>query len=257
MEMDDFLKQYRIKCEAKVLQYGFKRKKNVFARLVNDVLQSFYVEKLSISPYERACRVGFSVLPICQKLEIEPILGVYYLRKFEISHCVESDRWRYKSIPENIGVCVDEILMYINKYLLPFFERANSCKTALPEVIELEKLFNANRLESLKLSNIADNAEPNAELNLSDNAKYFMALKSGNYDFALKSRKALLKQSIAAYQSVQNNKYMTKEKLHEKEEILSKLQVEILHLEEEDWDYFNTIIANNEAYSIERLKDII
>lgn len=259
--MDDFLKQYKNRCETEVLPYGFKRKKNVFIRVVNDVLQSFYTEKLSIYSYGRECRVGFSVLPLCQKLEAERILGgfgVYYLRKFEISHWAEGDdRWRYKSIPEDISACIDEILIYINKYLLPFFERANSCKAALPEVIALEKLFNENRIESLKLSDIADKAGPNAELNLSDSTKYFMALKSGDYDFALKSRKALLEQNMAVYESVQNNSYMTKEKLHEKEEMLSKLQDEIRHLEEKDWDYFKIIIADNEAYSREKLKGII
>lgn len=258
--MDDFLKQYRTECEMKVSQYGFNRKKNIFVRLVNDVLQTFYIEKLGIHSYERAARVGFSVIPLCQRIETEQVLdgfGVYYLRNFEISTLTEGNGWRYKSIPEDIDACVKEILMYTNKYLLPFFERANSCKAALSEVLALEKIFNNNRLESLKLCNIADRLDPNVELNLLDSKKYFMALKSGDYDFALKSRKALLEQNMTAYHSAQTNSYMTSKKLHEQEEMLGKLQDEIQHLEEKDWNYFKTMIVDNEDYSREKLKDII
>lgn len=258
--MDDFLKRFKIRCEAEVLQYGFKQKKNVFARIVNDVFQSFYIEKLGRYSGERECRIGFSILPLCQKLEAKWALsgvGIYYLKKFEVSHWMEGDGWRYKISSEDISYCIDEILIYINRYLLPFFERSDSCKTALPEVIALEKLFNENRKESLRRSGMEDKAGPNAELNLLDSTKYFMALKNGDYDFALKSRQALLQQNVDSYNSMSERGYLMEEDRLRREKSLAELRDEIDHLEIKDIGYFQRLLEENEAYSRENLKGII
>ena len=45
---------------------------------------------------------------------------------------------------DSVESVVDDIMRYMKEYLIPFFERANSCKTALNEVIQLESHFNGN-----------------------------------------------------------------------------------------------------------------
>ena len=81
--MDTFIKDYTKRCDLIVSQYGFKKRKRVFARIINDVYQNFYVEKLGLYSYGRQCRIGFAVVPLCQKIEAEQALdgmGIYYLR---------------------------------------------------------------------------------------------------------------------------------------------------------------------------------
>lgn len=258
--MDDFLKKYRMACEAEVSPYGFKRKKNVFIRVVNDVCQNFYVEKLGRYSYGRECRVGFSVQPLCSKFDREWILsgvGLYYLKKFELNDFRHMDGWCYKVDPVSISACVDEIVYYIKRYLLPFFESAASCKTALPDLIALEKLLYKNHTSILDLNNIEYVENSHMEFDIMDNVKYFMALKSEDYDFALRSRKALLKQNIRSYESMDKIGYLNEESRMERKEQIREIQDEIQKIEEKDWAYIQTMIENNEAYSREELKDII
>lgn len=256
--MDDFLNKYISGCETILLPYGFKRKNKVFFRLVNDVIQSICIEKLGRYSYGRECRVEFSVNPLCKRIESKELLeglGGYYLREFEISNCLASDRWMYKDTSEDISACVNEIFIYISKYLIPFFERVNNCKDALCEVIALEKLFYYNHIERTKLKGIKFIAGYSMEVVIFDSIKYFMALKSGDYDFALESRKALLEQNVWAYESSKNT--LPEDVKIKREKGIINLQNEIQRLEEKDWDYFEKLVADNESYSMESLKDII
>lgn len=258
--MDNFISEYTKRCKSEVLKYGFKQRRQVFSRIVNDVYQNFYVEKLGLYPDGRGCRVGFAVLPLCQRLEAEQVsngMGIYYLRRFEVTHWTEGDGWRYKAESTSISNCIEEIMRYLISYLLPFFERADSCETALQELINLEKLFNDNRIASLKMNGMEDKAGSDAELRLSDSAKYFMALKNGDYNFALKSRKSLEQQNTNAYNSMSEKGYLTDEDRIRREKNLSKLRDEITYLEASDRNYFQRVIEENEAYSREALKGIL
>jgi hypothetical protein len=128
--MDYLMKNYLEKCKAEVSFYGFRRKGKAFVRVVNDVMQIFESEKIQTG--------------LC--------LGE--LRKFELpdislvslwSSGPRLDAWEYDSkLEENMDACVEDIIRYLDKHLLPFFERANSCETALPEWIKLEQLFYDN-----------------------------------------------------------------------------------------------------------------
>jgi len=258
--MDNFIGEFTKRCKVEVLKYGFRQKKNVFGRIVDDVYQNFYIEKLRLTPDERRCRVGFAVVPLCQRLtenQISDGMGIYYLRKFEVSHWMDGDGWRYKVSSEDISVCVDEIISFINKYLLPFFERANSCKTALPEAIALEKLFNETRKESLRQNGMEDKAGSYVDLNLLDSAKYYMALKSGDFDFALKSRMALLQQNVDSYNSMKERGYLTEEDRMRREKKLAVLRSEISKIEGRDETYIQQLIIKNEEYSRECLQNIM
>ena len=257
--MDDFLKQLKKKCRAEISQYGFIQKKNVFARIVNDVFQSFHIEKIVRSFNLRECRIGFAVLPLCQKLDANWVLsGVdkYYLREFEVTHWTEGDDWKYKIDSDEISSCIDEILVYISRYLIPFFERSDTCKTALPEIVKLEKLFNDNRKESLRQSGKKDMADPYAEINLIDSVKYYMALKNGDLDFALKCRRALLKQNVDSYNSMAERGYLIEEDRLRREKAIAMLRNEINEIEYHNEVYIQQIIVDNEAYSQENLKSI-
>jgi len=255
--MNYLLKSYHESCKIAFSQYGFKRKKQAFVRVENDVMQNFALERLR---YGR-CRVEFAIIPLCLGIEKEYISGgVYshYLKQFEPIHWTQWDTWEYDpTSEESMDACVKEIVRYLTNYLLPLFDRANSCKTALSELIMVENLFNNYRIESLKINGIEDRANINTWIHLDDSSKYYIALKNGDFDFALKSRKALLQQNVNAYNSMSERGYLTKEGRTRRENAIVKLRDEISRIECLDESYIHQLIIENEAYSLKNLKDIL
>jgi len=150
-----------------------------------------------------------------------------------------------------------EIVRYLTSYLLPYFEHATSCKTALPELIKLEKTLHDNLVADRKSSGIEYHADHDAVLNLSDDTKYFLALKNGDYDLALRSRQALLQQNIDSYNSMSERGYLTEEDRLRREKGLAELRSEIDRLEARDTGYFQRLLEENEAYSRENLRTVL
>ncbi len=256
--MDYLIKNYIEACKPEVLPFGFRRRKNAFVRVINDVLQDFAIEKISSG---WAGRVDFAVLPLCSRIEKRDILGganSHYLKAFEPISGTPSDSWEYDRNSEaSMDACLKEIVRYLTSYLLPYFEHATSCKTALPELIKLERTLHANLVADRKSSGFEYHADPDAELNLSDNTKYFLALKNGDYDLALRSRQALLQQNMNSYNSMSERGYLTEEDRLEREEGIAELRSEIDRLEARDIDYFQRLLEENEAYSRENLKTVL
>lgn len=256
--MNYLLENYYNFCKARFSQYGFKKKGSVFVRTVNDVMQIFVIEKLKSG---RACRVGFAIIPFCLRIEKEYVSGGVYLRNlrgFEPAHWAQYDHWEYDPKSENsMDFCVKEIIRYLENYLLPLFKYAKSCEAALPELIKLERRFNDNRVEGLKADGLEDKAGPGAELLLSDCVKYYMALKIGDYDFALKSCQAQFQRSLDAYNLMVEGKYLTEIDRIRREKNLANLRDEINRLHAKDIGYFQRLLEENEAYSIQNLKGII
>ena len=199
------------------------------------------------------------MLPLCQKLEGRNIadgVGLYYLKNFEICHWNERDGWHYKIEKNSINSCIDEIMRYFDTYLIPFFDCANSCKTALPELIKLEQTFNDIRRAGLKLDGIEDKEAHGDKLFFLDSSKCYMALKNGDYAFALKCLEVLLTQNVVALQSLQNNRFITEESMKERRMGIEKMQNEICQAKAENTDYFQSLMSENEAYTRESLKNM-
>jgi hypothetical protein len=99
--------------------------------------------------------------------------------------------------------------------------------------------------------------KPGSIPNLLDGIKYYMALKNGDYDFALKCRKAMLEQNLNAYEARQGYDWITQDKKDEHKARIEKIKDEVTRLETKDVDYFHRLIEENEAYSLSKLKGII
>ena len=263
--MDYLIKNYIEACKPEVLPFGFKRRKNAFVRVINDVMQNFSIERISSG---WACRVDFAIIPLCLRIEKRYILGgVYshYLKEFELISGTPSDSWEYDKHSEaSMDACLREIMRYVTSYLLPFFEHATNCETALPEVIRFEKILSDKCVASPKSSGIEDRySDHDSVLKmlqqhlLSDSSKYFMALKNGDYDFALRSRQALLQQHMDSYNSMSERGYLTEEDRLRRERSHAELRDEIEHLEARDTGYFQRLLEENEAYSRESLGTVL
>ena len=257
--MDYFTKKYLQCCRDELSVYGFKhgisRGIHAFARVVNDVKQIFVLDKIYGG---RVYRVEFSVVPLCARIEKGDIwegMNHHELRRFEpVAQRFKSwDGWDCDpKSKENAEACVKEAMRFIREHLVPYFERADSCKTALKEVIELELLFDEVRKESLKLQGYEKIAEGKNVIDMLDNTKYYMALKNGDYAFALKSRKGLEQQHVSSFISVSG--WLPEESKARRLRDIEELRKEIAMIENEEWDLIQRILRENEEYSREILK---
>lgn len=247
-------------CDIELMGYGFKKKSGgLYVRVVNDVVQTFKIEKLQSG---RVCRGLFSVLPLCLRLDTGRALGIAYsreLHKFEITPGLQMvGGWEFDlQSEESINACIVEIVRFIKCYLVPLFERANCCQTGLAEIVALDKLFDENRIASLQQLGVKDLAVPDAGFNLLDRSKYYMAIKNGDYDYANECQTALLNQNINAFEKRQHYDFLTPEKLDADRLEIQMLKDELKRIEARDVEYFRQLIDENEAYSRETLKDYL
>lgn len=231
-------------------RYGFIRRKNVFIRVINDVCQTFHLEFSNTRDRGQACRIGFCILPLCGGLKAEEVMrgiGRYYLSRFEPGDAIEFCGWQYTKKWDCEEECIAEIIRFLTCYLIPLFQQADSCKTALGEMCNIDKRFEKNRQILLAKTGEKDMAK-GASLSEVDESNYFMALKNRDFRFALASRKAVLENALNNYCSSRSKEWA---------DIVSNLENEIWHLEQEDDVWRQELIKANEAQSKENLRDFI
>jgi hypothetical protein len=256
--MDYLIKTYLDACTVEFSQYGFKRKKKAFVRVVNDVMQLFSIEKIFSGT---ACRVLFAIVPLCARIEKHHINGEIYsrdLRRFEVSYDTQSlDIWECGSkLKKDDDHCVADILRYLREYLIPLFIRADSCKTALPEILAVDKLFCNNRRIHLRHNFIDDMAKPDKTI-ISAFTEYYMALKNGDYITTLEYIQDRLQQSLINYKDRLKLSYLSKAMIEKDKKAIAKYKETVSRLEAMDIKYFQCLIEENELYSINTLKSIL
>ena len=220
---------YARECKERYTPLGFRRIRQTYARIVNDVLQTFTFMRCRTGHH---CRVEFGVFPLCQALEYAD-LGLYRLDDFEVSTYLED--WYYDNHSEDsMNACVQQICSYIDHYLLPFFDKANCSKNALPALIALDEHIHYVRQTHLQQRGIKDRAKLDWRYaSLLKYEKFFMALKCGQYDYAREAAQVLIPKSRPEYQ---------------------KLYRSIIdHLDAEDMAYIENILYEREQESLKNL----
>ena len=205
--MKKFIQVCTKQCADIVQESGFKQSKNVFWRIVGDMYQTFYVETFKERAAMENCRIGFCVIPLCARVSAEADIrqqGLYYLKKFEPSYHLEDwqpwDGWRYNHDEKLKEFCCKEITRMLKEYLIPFFERTSQSKTALSELIALEALFDDNRLSlGPGRAPAIDATGGTARLNKYDPVKYYLAVKAGDFDFALDVMESVLRRQEESF----------------------------------------------------------
>lgn len=198
--MKKFIQACTKQCADIVQELGFKQSKNVFWRVANDMYQTFYIETFKAYAGMKNCRIGFCVIPLCAGVSAEADIrqrGLYYLKKFEPAYQLEDwqpwDGWLYNSDEKVRELCYKEITRMLKEYLVPFFDRASQSATALSELIALEALFDDNRLSlGPGRAPAIDATGGTARLNKYDPVKYYLAVKAGDFDFALDVMESIL-----------------------------------------------------------------
>lgn len=238
--MDYFLKIYTEICKKEFTHYGFKKRgSNNFVRVTNDVMQNFHLNR---SQFGYSCTVEFGIIPLCYRIGKDQVtggLGVNHLKMFEGSVAW----WDYdKKSNESMECCIVEIVNYMKKYLIPFFERGNNCTKAYHEICAFEKSLNN-------------------EVFMPDYWKYCMSLKAGDIDQALKHLKAVEQQHMDAFkinkEAFQSMGGISEEYEKDAKEDFRNIRKEIEYITDRDEEYIQAFIHNNEAYSLNNLKGLV
>lgn len=194
---------------------GFKRKGDVYFRVINDVVQHFNLTIYSTND----CDVDYSVTPLAAGLEYLPG-GRLSLAKASIK---TYEGWKYDpKSDESKKNCIEDIIRSIEIYMIPFFERVDDCKSALEETILAEKLQYKNYC--LYMKNVFHIEPPLgliSAVNLCDGYKLWMALKCGDRRSAQTLYHAIIGQNIMSYVSVKN--FSDSEQLAERYKIIEDL----------------------------------
>lgn len=248
-------KYYNHVCTQKYQSLGFSRSKSTFARMSGDVLQAFTLKYSRSVPI---CSLDFGVFPLCLPQPIFWDAGGYELDKFIIELHEKSSGWTFDAGSDQSMIdCIDAISEAIDMHLLPLFEKCSDCKSALPELIKLEELFDRNRQKTLYLRGDSDRAVPWQERSLFDSRKYFMALKSHNVsyakqylqhqvDFCETTLKEFDKPNSTRQPDVVRQRFLAK---------LSSYSEHLERLDSGDFSYFDDMLKSNENQMLKYLAD--
>lgn len=233
-------------CTQKYQSLGFSRSKSTFARINGDMLQAFTLKYSRSVPI---CSVDFGIFPLCLPQPIFLDAGGYALDEFIVELHERSSGWTFDaSSEESMMNCIESITKAIDLYLLPFFETCSDCKSALPELIKLEELFDRNRQKTLYLRGDSDCAVPWQERSLFDSRKYFMALKSHNLSYAkryLQHQVNFCERELKSFNNVNSPRQpdIVRERFSAKLALYSE---QLEWLDSEDFGYFDDLLNSNE-----------
>ena len=225
--MDYLTKIYKEECKKEFCALGFKTCRNNFYRVINDVFQSFCLHK-SVSGVD--CTIEFSVVPLCMGNVInKSYCGATHLKMFEGNYSWFSyDRNDIKSIDN----CVDLMLEYMKKYLIPHFDNSDNSKKAYFLTCDFQQRNYKNGIM------------------LSDYALFCMALKSGFYEKSIEHLKAQKRQT--EYAIVRNNNCFGMQ--IDKIDKIRRIDYQIKMIAQPDLNYIDAFISENEKNALSNLK---
>ncbi len=246
--------EFAIQFQEKYTSLGFIKIKKTFARIVNDVLQTFtYIERRNI------CDIQFTVEPLCKNIDFIDV-GTYMLSEFSPEVSALYDGWLYDKYSVNSQKdCSQKIFDVVDRYLIPFFRESDCCASALPQLIKLDELFDNNRLKALALRGSTDGAPPWQERSLASIEKYIMALKSHDFEYALKYIEWWQQKHFWPLMKQRYNPLATKQPdivYSRNEKYFQKLTEHKRKIESNDISSLDMELQIAEQHSIERISEI-
>ncbi len=227
--MDYFLKEYKKRCKEEFNEYGFKTYRNYHYRVVNDVFQSFCLHR---SHYQTDATVEFCVLPLSQEYKIDKsTCGATHLKRFENS----ADWFSYITKDENsINICIGQMLYYMEKYLMPFFQKATNCIDAY---------------EALKVFDV------DGAVFYNEYPKMIMALKNKQYLYGKQHVINIIAHSEYVFERNREmlGEKITQEYIQKMKKKISEKQSLLKLIEDEDYNLIQEWLMLNENRNRQRL----
>lgn len=218
--MEYILKEYKRRCKEEFSVYGFKTYRSNHYRIVGDVFQSFNLHQ-SVSGTE--CTVEFGIIPLSVEYRIDKLsCNPCHLKNFEgIYEWFSYDR----SSITNMNSCIDSIIEYMKKYLMPVFDKAMDSESAYLTIMEYANVFKGNSYE-----------------------RFCMCLNFGDYEKAKKHLHEVIEQNKNAFarnkEVLGNN--ITQEYIQKMEEGISQKEKFLKLIDNKDYDAIQKVISENE-----------
>ena len=197
--MNLITKIYKLRFKRTLIPHGFKVFGSSFYKVINDVVQT-----ITLVERQPTYTVSFSIMPLfwgINSISNEGYL-INQLRKGKMKRQWEfhsSSPLQYNDDEEYLPIVsesqyveqmVNCMLSIIISDVVPFFERAIDCKTALDEIRKFETYLYGNEY---------------AEKNEASN--YLWHIKLGNYDKALKAIRGIMKHQQASGETEQLDRH--------------------------------------------------
>ncbi len=218
--MEYILKEYKRRCKEEFSIYGFKTYRSNHYRIVGDVFQSFNLHQ-SVSGTD--CTVEFGIIPLSVEYDIDKSsCNPCHLKTFE--NLYEWFNYDKNSI-SSMDSCVNEMIAYMKKYLIPVFESAINCELAYSTMVKYDDVFKGNTYE-----------------------KFCMCLKFDDYENAKKHLQEVIEQHENAFRRnkevLGNN--ITQEYIDKMEEEISQKKKMLKLIDSKDDAAIQKLIYENE-----------
>lgn len=225
-------------------QYGFKKKRNVYIRLVNDMVQVFNLKKM----YGCKCSIEFDSFPLCAGNTV--FFGTHDIDMFEEIKYFEKQDKRFiyfKDDESSIYRVAEELFNVAKKYLFPYFESTDNSKSHFDTWVNPKTNLYMRRYDD------SPNADDALESFCSWNYQlHAIALKNHNYSFAIKHIICKIDSYEETFQKYD----------FDPESDNGKWDIEIYHkyvtlkewVENEDNAKIDAFVAENEDISLQALK---
>ncbi|MCL2083381.1 MAG: hypothetical protein FWH04_09145 [Oscillospiraceae bacterium] len=205
------------------------------------MFQSFYLHR-SVSGMD--CTVEFLIAPLCRE---EPIkkdtCGIYHLKTFEGDFSwFPYDRNSEKSMDS----CVLDMVKYMNKYLMPFFERGNCCKSAYDVIADfLRKAFALFETHEHSETMLLTHIDPCIPLKNGDYVKCYEHYRAWESDWLTDYETDMAVSGSDSEYDAEHKKKIEKE--------LAQLREMIMRISGRDMDFISNFIENNEIRNLQNL----
>jgi len=233
--MDFFRKTYKECCKRQFGPQGFKNANLTFWRVVNDVVQSFYIW---CNRAGNRCFLNFGITPLATG---EGAGGLFPATAFPQ---IANFWWDFnKTSEQSVQICVSEVMQFLQQYVIPYFQRGIDCGSAF---IENQNLY--KNLRERKTQNGDEDEKPHKVVG--GFAEYCMALKTRNWEFAklyLKDMRALSQEATTSEEA---------KDIHYANMMSERVAVYsdwLAHIERHDEEFIQQFIEANERKSLEAL----
>ena len=228
--MDYITKIYKEKCRKEFSELGFKSYRKNFYRVVNDMFQSFQLHK---SASGSGCTIEFVVAPLCTGDWIQKTFcGSDHIKMFDSDY----SWFQYDRCDEgSMDSCVDEMIGYMKKYLIPYFQLSNNSKQAYYVTCEFQ---NNNYRDGIFL------ADPHL---------FNMALKAELYNKAIEHLIAKKEHAENAYKINAKHFELSIEYKKDMQKKIEEISYQINMLKEQNLEYIQTYIKGNERKALMNL----
>lgn len=223
--MDIFIKTYKAITKSAFKKRGFKICKNNYYRIINDVFQSCSLHR-SVSGNNAT--IEFVVLPLTNGYLItKDTCGTDHIKNF-----FDNYSWyEYERNEKDMRRAISDMLEDVEKYLFPFFEKMNSCKS----------IYNEIKSGNMKF--------------ISEDAKLSVALMMGDYAMAEECMKNRIEQSERAYK--RNMECGLGEEYAAKmEKIITEEKTFLKKVQEKDDAFFQCRLSENQKNNMQAFKRI-